>query len=148
MNTIRQLCGFIFASCSILAAEASAQTAVMLRENYLVSVRVLKAGEDTARGEVSVITGSPQFHGEANPADGRGLWMDLSGSLRPTGSDKILLDYIFRTTTTGQPPPFGETAPGAKSQMRLDLGEEYPVFRSGDLVYMLSVCVYRKARAN
>lgn len=122
------------------------QTAISLRENYLISVRVLKNGEETARGEMSVITGSPQFRGETNPADGKGLWMDLSGSLRPTGSDKILVDYVFRTTTTGQPPPFGENSPGAQSQMKLDLGEEYPVFRSGDLVYMLSVCVYRKAR--
>lgn len=132
---------------ALVAPPASRAQNVTLRENYLVAVRVLKSGEETARSELSLITGTPNFHGETNPADGKGLWMDLSGALRPTGSDKVMLDYIFRTTTTGQPPPFGETAPGAQSKVKLDLGEEYPVFRSGDLVYMLSVHVYRKARA-
>ncbi|MBX7208504.1 MAG: hypothetical protein K1X78_09350 [Verrucomicrobiaceae bacterium] len=143
---MKQLLSLVLLTACTPAVSAIDQPAASLRENYLVSVRVLKSGAQTPCGEMSVITGSPQFRGESNPADGKGLWMDLVGSLRPTGSDKVFVDYVFRTTTTGQPPPFGETSPGAQSQMKLDLGEEYPVFRSGDLVYMLSVCIYRKAR--
>lgn len=146
MKALSFLPSFVFLIALFTEVSAAAQN-VTLRDNYLVAVRVLKSGEEAARGELSLITGTPNFHGETNPADGKGLWMDLSGALRPTGSDKVMLDYIFRTTNTGQPPPFGETAPGAQTKMKLDLGEEYPVFRSGDLVYMLSVHVYRKARA-
>lgn len=145
MNAIRHLFQLILVSHLLSVANAFAQNATTLRENYLVVVRVLKNGEVTTCGEVSVITGSPQFHTEAHPGEGKGMWMDLSGSLRPTGCDKIMVDYILKATTTGQPPPSGETAPGAQSLMKLDLGEEYPVFHSGELVYMLSVCIYRKA---
>lgn len=148
MNFIkRTLLLLITLTNSVTVILAQTPLAVTLRENYLVSLRVVKNGEDVSRGEMSVITGTPQFHSESVPADGKGVWMDLTGTLRPTGSNKIMVDYTFRTTATGQPPPFGETAPGAQALMKLDLGEEYPVFRSGELVYMLSVCVYRKARA-
>lgn len=146
MNFIKRMLLLIAMANSVTATLAQTPLAVTLRENYLVSLRVVKNGEDVSSDEMPVITGTPQFHSESIPADGKGMWMDLTGSLRPTGSNKVMLDYTLRTTTTGQPPPDGETAPGAQSLMKLDLGEEYPVFRSGDLVYMLSVCVYRKAR--